>query len=239
MMRPAAFVLSLGLATIGVACAKSKSSPDAAVTSVSDGEGPAEPVQTAQTSDVKTSATAQEAVPAATPMIALSPKPLDTATTDSTGKTTTRRVKMDDAELGRIVGSLPSLLALVGSDVRFFSAGEAGEIARKAKEREREPVDGVIFTAAPVLWNPEGTQDYLVLTGRSKHSAFIAALKLVPPTSYELVSSFVFQRETTPVVLAYKTGSRRELFWTTCWGCPGDQGGVSIRDDHHVVIVQH
>lgn len=236
MKRRPPFVLAICVVALALACSKAKSTPDAGLST--DAEAAALSARTVQPPEVKPSATVQEVV-SATPMIALTPKPIDSATTDSTGKTTTRRVKMDDAELARIVGSLPSLLAAVGPDVRFFTADIAGEIARKAKERERDPVAGVIFTATPVLWNPEGTQEYLVFTGRSKHSAFIAALKLIPPTSYELVSSFVFQKEVIPVVLAYKSGTRRELTWTTCWGCPGDQGGVSIRDDHHVVIVQH
>ena len=35
-----------------------------------------------------------------------------------------------------------------------------------------------------------------------------------------------------------RTGRReRTLWWTSCWQCPGETGHVSVRDDHHVVIV--
>ncbi|MFO0663285.1 MAG: hypothetical protein U0174_05005 [Polyangiaceae bacterium] len=236
----AVFSLVLTVATFG--CGKDKAGSaagsDASAASTASSPDNVQNAPNGTPSATSTAASTAEApAPTATPMIALVPKPVDTsAEAASKG---TRRVKMDDAELARIVGSLPSLLSSVGPEVRFFTPDQAGEIARKAKEREREPANGVVFTASPVLWNPEGTQEYLVFTGRSKHSGFVAALKLVPPSGYELVSSFVFQRETTPVVLAYKEGSRRELFWTSCWGCPAEQGSVSIRDDHHVVIVQH
>ena len=232
-------LLVVASAALAFGCGKSPTASDAALPTTTSPAAmsatpTAENVQSAVTSDTK--ALPPETA-TATPMIALVPKPVDSAVAGD--KTSIRRVKMDDAELVRLVGSLPTLLAQVGPEVRFFSSGDAGEIARKAKERDKDPVAGVVFSASPVLWNPEGTQEYLVFSGRSKHSAFVAALKLIAPSSYELVSSFVFQREVMPVVLAFKSGSRRELFWTSCWGCPGDQGGVSIRDDHHVVIVQH
>lgn len=238
-MRPwARFVLFSTLALVA-SCAKSKGGIDAGTpapgASPPDSAQAAESVPSASSSEAK-AAPAETAT--ATPMIALVPKPIDTVG-DGASKTAIRRVKMDDAELVRLVGSLPPLLALVGPEVRFYTSADAAEVARKAKERERDPVAGVVFSASPVLWNPEGTQEYLVLSGRSKHSTFVAALKLLPPSSYELASYFVFQKELLPVVLAYKNGTRRELFWTSCWGCPGDQGGVSVRDDHHVVIVQH
>jgi hypothetical protein len=43
----------------------------------------------------------------------------------------------------------------------------------------------------------------------------------------------------SPVALAYETSHRKELHWTSCWGCPGEQGAVSYRpEEHRVVIVQ-
>ena len=43
--------------------------------------------------------------------------------------------------------------------------------------------------------------------------------------------------EVAPVALAYRP-AERTLWWTSCWQCPGETGHVSIREDHHVVIVQ-
>jgi hypothetical protein len=39
------------------------------------------------------------------------------------------------------------------------------------------------------------------------------------------------------VALAYRP-AERTLFWTSCWMCPGETGHVSVREDHHIVIVQ-
>jgi hypothetical protein len=43
--------------------------------------------------------------------------------------------------------------------------------------------------------------------------------------------------EMAPVALAYRK-NEPDLWWTTCWQCPGETGHVSLRDDGHVVIVQ-
>jgi hypothetical protein len=44
--------------------------------------------------------------------------------------------------------------------------------------------------------------------------------------------------DVAPVALAYNPGKRRELQWSTCWGCSGESGGVSFREDRRIVIVQ-
>jgi hypothetical protein len=147
-----------------------------------------------------------------------------------------RRVKMDDAELVRIVASIPELSGL-GAELRFFTAGDANAISQKA----REDTTNVTFSPQPLLWSPDASVDILALTGRGKHGSFILAL--YPPAEatgpYKLASFLVFSADLSPVVLAYRATTRRELFWTTCWGCPGEQGGISFREDRHVVIVQH
>jgi hypothetical protein len=42
-----------------------------------------------------------------------------------------------------------------------------------------------------------------------------------------------------PVALAYEPFRKKELRWTACWGCSGEQGAVSYRDDRRVIVVQH
>jgi DICT domain-containing protein len=143
------------------------------------------------------------------------------------------KLKIDDAELARIVQTSPELVAKVGTQHRLFTLGDAAQAQNKARE---EPA-GVLFSHLPIVWSPEDGARYVVVTGRGKSSAYVAAFS-VDGDNYKIVSYFVFQNETTPVVLAYKEGRRKELFWTSCWACPGDQGQVSFRDDKRIVIVQ-
>ncbi len=157
------------------------------------------------------------------------------ASTDaSDGKAAFRKTKMEDAELVRIVQQIPELSRL-GSELRFFATGDANAIAGRAKD----DANGITFSAQPVYWSPEPSVDVLVLTGRGKNASFVLALYPQEGGAYRLASFLLFAGEVAPVVLAYRAERRRELFWTTCWNCSGDQGGVSFRDDRRVVIVQH
>jgi hypothetical protein len=66
----------------------------------------------------------------------------------------------------------------------------------------------------------------------------------MPPTSqgggdYRLASALLLLGETAPVALAYQADYPRDLYWSSCWGCLGEQGSVKLREDHKVVIVQH
>jgi len=77
----------------------------------------------------------------------------------------------------------------------------------------------------------------LVVSARGKTASFVAAWWLLPEGGYRLASSFVMMGEIAPVALAYKP-TERTLYWTACWQCPGETGHLSVREDHHVVIVQ-
>jgi hypothetical protein len=147
-----------------------------------------------------------------------------------------RKVKMDDAELSRIISNVPELSKL-GKELRFFTQGDAVSVT----QRNKEDANGFVFSEKPLQWSPEVGADVLVLTGRSKNTSFVIALYPLGggSDSYRLASFFVAPGDTAPLILAYKPERRRELFWTGCWNCQAEQGGVSYRDDKRVVIVQH
>jgi hypothetical protein len=129
------------------------------------------------------------------------------------------------------VADAPSLTR-VGTDVSFFDPQDGSYIVRSSADRE-----GISFTTQPVLWSPEPGQQVLVVAARGKAVSFVAAWWLLPDGGYRLASSFVMMGEIAPVALAYRS-TERTLWWTSCWQCPGETGRVSVRDDHHIVIVQ-
>ena len=145
-----------------------------------------------------------------------------------------RASDLDAPRVNKIFATIPELSRL-GSDVRFYDPADVKNIVGRSGASS----DGITVSTAPVLWSPENGAELLVLTGRSKSAAFIVALYPLPNEKYRLASYFLLLGDLSPVALAYDSHRRQELIWTACWGCAGEQGSVRVRDDHHVVIVQH
>jgi hypothetical protein len=142
-----------------------------------------------------------------------------------------RKTNLTGEELSRLVNASPEL-GRVGADAWFFDPGDTQFLVRSKADRE-----GVSFTTLPLVWSPEPGAELLVVTGHGKAVSFVAAWWVLAGDEYRLASSFVMLGEVAPVALAYKP-EERTLFWTSCWQCPGETGHVSLREDHHVVIVQ-
>lgn len=142
-----------------------------------------------------------------------------------------RKTALEMDELARLVGEAPEL-ARVGTELSFFDPQDGSYVARSKADRE-----GIVFSSQPILWSPEPGQQVLVVAARGKSASFVAAWWVLPDGAYRLASTFVMLGEIAPVALAYKP-TERTLWWTSCWQCPGETGHVSVREDHHVVIVQ-
>lgn len=141
------------------------------------------------------------------------------------------KATLSTEELTKLVTDAPEL-SRVGAEVSLFDPGDGNYISRSTADRE-----GVIFTSQPLLWGAEPGQQVLVVAARGKAASFVAAWWVLQGGGYRLASTFVMLGEIAPIALAYKHGER-QLWWTTCWQCPGETGHVSVREDHHIVIVQ-
>jgi len=144
-----------------------------------------------------------------------------------------RKAKLDAAQVGKIFGGFPEL-ARIGTEVRLFE-GEVQSVVNRSNAAH----EGITFTGSPTIWSPELGVEVLVVTGRTKNLSFVVALYAGAADKYRLASSFLMLGDVAPVALAYNPQRRKELLWSSCWGCSGEQGSVSLRDDHRVVIVQH
>jgi hypothetical protein len=142
-----------------------------------------------------------------------------------------RKATLSLDELAKLVAASPEL-ARVGTELAFFDPADGSYILRSTADRE-----GITFSSQPLLWSPEPGQQVLVVAARGKAVSFVAAWWVLPAGHYRLASTFVMMGEIAPVALAYRP-AERTLWWTSCWQCPGETGHVSVRDDHHVVIVQ-
>jgi hypothetical protein len=145
-----------------------------------------------------------------------------------------RKTSLEASDLGKIFANVPEL-SRIGDGVRTF-----GDVDMKSLvARAGAPPEGVVLTTAPILWSPGPGVELLVVTGKAKKTAFIVALWPLPHDEYRFASSFLLLGDSAPVALAYEPSRRKELRWSACWGCPGEQGAVSLRDDGRVVIVQY
>jgi hypothetical protein len=150
-----------------------------------------------------------------------------------------RTTTMSADELARILSETPALTR-ISEGVRLFSE----ENVKMILERSGASPVGITFTTSPIVWSPAVGVELLVATGRAKKTGFIVALWTVPSSagsgpSYRFASSFLLLNDASPIALAYEPSRRKELRWTTCWGCTGGQGGVIVRDDGRVVVVQY
>jgi hypothetical protein len=143
------------------------------------------------------------------------------------------KTRMEAPELGKILGAQPEL-GRIGSEIHSFEGEVAGVATRSHASSE-----GIVFTGSPLLWNPEAGMELLVATGRTKHLSFIVALYPLPDGKYRTASYLLLLGDVAPIALAYDPHRRKELLWTSCFGCLGEQGSITIREDHRVVIVQH
>jgi hypothetical protein len=138
-----------------------------------------------------------------------------------------RPTEMTAADVGRIFADLPELGKL-GTDVALF------DDTKVEGSRER-----ALFTSAPLTWSPELGVEVLVAAGHTHMGSFVAALYPLGGEKYRVASYFLMLGETSPLALVYDPHHRTELFWTSCWGCSGEQGSVRIKPDHKVVVVQN
>jgi hypothetical protein len=142
-----------------------------------------------------------------------------------------RRTTLAVDDLIKLVAAAPEL-ARVGTELAFFDPADGSYIARSTADHQ-----GISFSSQPILWSPEPGQQVLVVAARGKSASFVAAWWVLSDATYRLASTFVMLGEIAPVALAYRS-TERTLWWTSCWQCPGETGHLSVRDDHHVVIVQ-
>lgn len=151
-----------------------------------------------------------------------------------------RKTDLSAEDLARIFADIPEL-SHVRENIRLYGDPEVKSIVSRGAPRGRAEgwAAGIHFATSPILWSPETGIELLVATGRAKKTGFVVALWTLPDGKYRFASSFLFLDDAAPVALAYEPSRRKELRWSACWGCAGEQGAVSLRDDGRVVIVHY
>ena len=143
------------------------------------------------------------------------------------------KASLPPSHLPDVLGRFPEL-ARIKVGPRFFRETEVAPVFEAGKH----PAEGTVVTVEPILWSPAPGEQLLVAAGKSRVGAWVVALHVLPDQRFRLASSMVFASEQGPIVLAYQPGLKKEITWSTCWGCAGEGGAVTYREDHRVVIVQ-
>jgi hypothetical protein len=138
-------------------------------------------------------------------------------------------------QLARILESTPTT-KLLAENVQMFREPEAAETVVEKGSGDRK---GLTFSVAPVLWSPSLGVRLLLITGRSgKDTSFVLAYNAVDKDEFSLAASFIMKNEAGPVAFAFDDSIRPRLFFSTCWGCPGETGKILFREPEAVAIVQ-
>ncbi len=98
---------------------------------------------------------------------------------------------------------------------------------------------GFDFTTQPLLWRPDLGSEFLVWAAKSgPRKSFVLVYERAGSERYALHSSFILEKEPGPVILAYSPSIRPRMHFSSCWGCPGENGKILFRKPNTVVILQ-
>jgi len=145
-----------------------------------------------------------------------------------------QKASLSPEHLKALMRSDPITLPL-SEGVQFFREPEAAEtvVSRGGGDKK-----GLTFSVAPTLWNPSVGVNLLVLVAHAKETSFVLVYNVVAKDEYGLTASFVMKSEPGPVALAFDDSIRTRLFFSTCWGCPGETGKILFREPESAAIVQ-
>jgi hypothetical protein len=124
----------------------------------------------------------------------------------------------------------------LASNIQLFREPEAADSVVEKGSGDRK---GLTFSVSAVVWNPSVGVRFLVVPGKSgKDTSFVLAYYMSGKDDFALAASFIMKNEPGPVALAFDDSIRPRMFFSTCWGCPGETGKILFREPESVAIVQ-
>ncbi len=137
-------------------------------------------------------------------------------------------------KLAEVLKSMPAL-SDVAEIFRLFSAKELDQGLDRARTSRARMAPWV---AAPsmLVWSPVHGEEVWVLSGDTPRGALLIVLYPLRDGSYTLIGSFETAQEHAPFVIGYKPDAPKELLFSTCWGCGGEGGAISLGEDARITI---
>ena len=145
------------------------------------------------------------------------------------------KIQLNPQQLERMLSSDPTTKTLA-ANVQLFREPEAAETVVEKGSGDKK---GLTFSVSAVVWNPSIGARFLVVPGKAgKDTSFVLAYYIAAKDEYTLAASFIMKNEPGPVALAFDDSIRPRMFFTTCWGCPGETGKLLFREPESIAIVQ-
>jgi formylglycine-generating enzyme required for sulfatase activity len=139
----------------------------------------------------------------------------------------------------QIIKSIPQLEAVSDNPRMFTSSDIRVILARRRTDRDQIAKEGIHFNWFPVKWSPTQGLEVLLLSGRSDHHSFIAALYIIEEMKeYVHATSLVLWDNTTPIALVFTEGLREEVYWAPCWRCR-DGGSFIYSEDKNEIFINY
>jgi hypothetical protein len=160
----------------------------------------------------------------------------DLAYPDEQARRTFREEAIDAEQARTILRGVPELARFADGFTPVGATGVDRALARGGASRESVQFHFVEDEA--LVWSPMFGEEIWLLAGTFGGSAIVAALHPMPDGSFVHGASFVLRDEDVPIVLAWDRTQPAEVLWSACWGCAGEGGAVTMREDRTVVVVQ-
>ncbi len=141
---------------------------------------------------------------------------------------------LDRDALRTLLASLPQTKDL---GERFVPSSEADvDASLRAARSSRSRMAPWIATGSLLAWSPVHGEEVWVLSGDTPEGALLIAIypgREGPPI---VIGSLLARNEHAAFVVAHKPDMPRELLFSTCWGCGGEGGALTLRDDGSIAL---
>ncbi|MGE0785890.1 MAG: hypothetical protein AB7S26_09400 [Sandaracinaceae bacterium] len=94
------------------------------------------------------------------------------------------------------------------------------------------------LSRGPFAWSPSPGEVVWIVSGSDGSSSVLAAMYPLGEDRFVHAASFVVDEPDATFAVLRDRATRRELLFSTCWGCDGESGVVRFEDDATLVIVQ-
>lgn len=135
-------------------------------------------------------------------------------------------------QVRKALAAVPRLAPHAASFALFDD--DAVDEALRRGDRTRSGIGFWRILPSAARWSPVDGEELLVVSGSSERGALIALFYVLPDGGLSHAASTVIEEKDTSVALGFNGDHREQLFWTTCYDCPGEDGLVAYTEDHQV-----
>lgn len=146
-------------------------------------------------------------------------------------------VPVDEARLREALAGVPELAAYA-SGFRLFRDSERAELITRAANSTPPFIVAQNRVVRTVLkWTPVPGETVWVVAGRSGNTSLVAVLHPLGDGTFAHAASLVLPGDPSTIVVSMREPEARELGFSTCFGCGGEDGEIKLRDDGRFVVV--